>query len=301
MPRLISLILVWTIFIGCAKRVPRFDAAHAFDLLHRQCEIGARYPGSEEIEICRNLIIDELEKYDAHIEKQHFTVTLQQKEYAGVNIIASFYPRLSRRILLGAHYDTRPWADKETDPSLHNLPIIGANDAASGVAVLLELAAVLDREEPTQYGIDLVFFDLEDMGSYGENETWCLGSQYFATHYSQNLPEKAIIIDMIGDADLQIDMEQLSYQNSPVLVNEVWNIAGHLGYDQFRSRITKRIYDDHVPLIAAGFEAIDIIDFDYPHWHTLQDTPDKCSPQSLFVVGQTLLHLIYEKNEKNTE
>jgi Peptidase family M28 len=294
MQKLISLILVSTIFFACAKTVPKFNEDNAFDQLQKQCDIGPRFPDSDEIELCRDLIINELSKHNAQIEEQHFTVNLLGDKINGVNIIASFYPRMSRRILLGAHYDTRPWADKETDPELQNLPIMGANDAASGVAVLLEIAAVINREEPPQYGIDLVFFDLEDMGQYGENETWCLGSQYFAANYQKEKPEKAIVIDMIGDADLQIDMEHLSYHNSPELVKEVWNIAKDLGFSEFHSRITKRIYDDHVPLIAAGFNAIDIIDFDYPVWHTLQDTPDKCSANSLYIVGQTLLTLIYQ-------
>ena len=293
MRRLILLLLVSTIFFACAKPVPRFDETRAFDLLQKQCDIGPRFPGSEEIELCRNLIINELSRQNTILEEQRFSVILQGKEIEGVNIIASFYPRMSRRILLAAHYDTRPRADKETDPALQNSPILGANDAASGVAVLLELAAVINKNEPPQYGIDLVFFDLEDMGENGINETWCLGSQYFAANYDKDIPEKAIVIDMIGDADLQIDMEYLSYHNSPELVNEVWDITQDLGFKEFQSRITKRIYDDHVPLITAGFNAIVIIDFEYPPWHTLQDTPDKCSPHSLNVVGQTLLNLIY--------
>ena len=295
MKKLILLILVSMVFFACAKSVPQFDKTNAFDLLLKQCEIGPRYPGSEEIEICRNLIINELSKHNAQIEVQHFTAVVQEEEIEGVNIIGSFYPRMSRRILLGAHYDTRPWADKETDPELHNTPILGANDAASGVAVLLELAAVINREQPPQYGIDLVFFDLEDMGEYGINETWCLGSQYFADNYKKELPEKAIIVDMIGDTDLLVDMEYISYHNSPELVNEVWDLAKNLGFKEFKPRITKKIFDDHVPLIIAGFNAIDIIDFEYPYWHTLEDTPDKCSPQSLFIIGQTLLNLIYDE------
>ncbi|MDO9577550.1 MAG: M28 family peptidase [Candidatus Cloacimonadales bacterium] len=295
MQRLVLLILVSTVIFACTKPVPGFDEAKAFELLVVQCEIGPRFPGSEEIELCRNLIINELSKHNAQIEEQHFSAIVQGKEIEGVNIIASYYPRMSRRILLAAHYDTRPWADKESDPALHNSPILGANDAASGVAVLLELAAVIDRQEPAQYGIDLIFFDLEDMGEYDNNESWCLGSQYFADHYHKKLPEKAIVLDMIGDADLQIDMEYLSYHNSPELVNEVWNIAKELGFSEFQPRITKRIFDDHIPLITAGFEAVDIIDFEYPAWHTLQDTPDKCSAHSLYVVGQTLLNLIYRE------
>ena len=133
------------------------------------------------------------------------------------------------------------------------------------------------------------------MGSYNNNETWCLGSTYFADNFSSTKPEKAIVIDMIGDADLSINLDYYSYHNSPNLVNEVWNIAEELGFSVFKSRIQNIIYDDHYPLIKAGFNAILIIDFEYPYWHTLEDTQDKCSPESLYKVGQTVLNLIYKE------
>ena len=246
------------ILISCANQVPEFNKEEAFSYLEAQCDIGPRYPGSEEIVLCRNLIISELKKFGASVQEQQFNVEVNGIEYQGVNIIAGFYPRMSRRILLGAHYDTRPWADKEEDPALHNTPILGANDAASGVAVLLELASIISQKQPRQYGIDLVFFDMEDMGEYNNNETWCLGSSYFAQNFSGIKPEKAIIVDMIGDADLEVEMEYYSYHNSPNLVNEIWDVAEETGFKEFNARITKRIYDDHYPLIVAGFNAIDM-------------------------------------------
>jgi len=133
------------------------------------------------------------------------------------------------------------------------------------------------------------------MGSYGNNESWCLGSSYFAENFADKKPEKAIIVDMIGDADLEIDIEYFSYHNSPNLVNEIWNAAKNLGFSEFKFKIGAGIYDDHFPLIKNGFNAIDIIDFEYKFWHTLDDTSDKCSPHSLYVVGQTLLQIIYQE------
>ncbi|MCD4797263.1 MAG: M28 family peptidase [Candidatus Cloacimonetes bacterium] len=295
MNRFVFVFLLSILIISCQDIIPEFNGEESFTFLEKQCELGPRYPGSDEIELCRNYIIDELKKSGAEIQKQEFTSIIKEQEYKGVNIIASFYPRMSRRILLGAHYDTRPWADKEEDASLHNEPIIGANDAASGVAVLLEIASIISDKQPGQFGIDMVFFDLEDMGEYGNNTTWCLGSSYFAENFTEEKPEKAIVVDMIGDSDLQIEMEYFSYHNSPDLVNEVWNTAKELGFSEFKPKITNMIYDDHYPLICAGFNAIDIIDFDYPVWHTLEDTPDKCSPNSLYVVGQTLLTIIYSE------
>ncbi|MBT4575161.1 MAG: M28 family peptidase [Candidatus Cloacimonetes bacterium] len=295
MNKLIFVLFLIFVISSCAENYPVFDENNAFTHLEKQCELGVRYPGSDGIELCRNFIIDELTKYNAEIELQNFTVTINKEEIDGVNILASFYPQMSRRILLGTHYDTRPWADKEEDISLHNTPILGANDAASGVAVLLELAKMVSTRQPQQFGIDMVFFDLEDMGSYGANESWCLGSSFFADNYTKPKPEKAIIIDMIGDADLSINMEYFSYHNSPNLVKEVWEIADQLGYNEFKPKIVNRIYDDHYPLIAIGINAIVVIDFEYPVWHPLEDTPDKCSPRSLGIVGQTMVNLIYQE------
>ena len=295
MNKLIFFLFLMLVISSCADNYPSFDVNNAFEHLQKQCELGVRYPGSDGIELCRDYIINNLTKYNAEIELQKFTVVLNGEEIEGVNILASFYPQMSRRILLGAHYDTRPWADKEEDATLHKTPILGANDAASGVAVLLELAEIISAQQPQQFGIDMVFFDLEDMGAYGTNETWCLGSSYFADNYTKPKPEKAIVIDMIGDADLSINMEYFSYHNSPNLVREVWEIADQLGYNEFKSRIVNRIYDDHYPLIAIGINAIVVIDFEYPSWHTLEDTPDKCSPHSLGVVGKTMVNLIYQE------
>ena len=295
MKKIFLVILVPTILFACSKSVPKFNGEEAFSFLQKQCDLGPRYPGSEEIVLCRNLIKSILSENDAVVEEQKFTAEIDGKEFEGVNIIGKMFPEMSRRILFGAHYDTRPWADKDEDESAHNKPILGANDGASGVALLLELAAVLSKQEPARFGVDLVFFDLEDMGKYSVTESWSLGAKYFVKHFSGAKPEKVIIVDMIGDKDLNIDIEYFSYHNSPNLVNEVWNIAKKLDFPQFETKIDKAVEDDHIPFLNAGFNAIDIIDFDYPVWHTLQDTPDKCSAHSLYVVGQTLTNLIYQE------
>ncbi|MBC8384987.1 MAG: M28 family peptidase [Candidatus Cloacimonetes bacterium] len=294
MKKIYFLFGIFVLFASCSNSIPEFKKEEAFTFLEEQCDLGTRFPGSEEIELCRNYIISTLDQFGAVIEKQEFFVEIEAVQYAGVNIIASYFPEMNRRILLGAHYDTRPWADKEENQNLHNSAIIGANDGASGVAVLLEIAAVLSDNPSPRFGVDLVFFDLEDMGNYGDNGSWCLGSKYFAENFPLKIPEKAIIVDMIGDADLQIFMEYYSYHNSPKLVNEIWNIAKVRGFYEFKHKIGTAVVDDHLPLIRNGINAIDIIDFDYPYWHTLEDTPDKCSAKSLYIVGQTLLDLIYK-------
>jgi hypothetical protein len=290
-----SIIIMSLSLMACSQKIPEFDSDNAFQDLVEQTEIGFRHPGTEEIKILRAYIKNKLSEYGADIEEQAFEVEVRGQLQEGENIIASFYPRMSRRILLAAHYDTRPWADMEKEDSLHTKPVLGANDGASGVAVLLELARILQQNEPAQYGVDMVFFDLEDSGSYEENDTWCLGSQFFAEQFSGQLPEKAIVVDMIGDKDLAINMEYFSYQNSPALVNEVWEIAKELGFNEFKPKIGTVVIDDHLPMIKIGINAILLIDFEYPSWHTVHDTPDKCSPHSLYVVGQTLLHLVYSE------
>jgi glutaminyl-peptide cyclotransferase len=285
-------IIALTLF-SCSAQTPEFNKEEAFSFLEFQCDLGPRAPGTEEIQLCRNYITAKLEEYNSIVTEQKFDVEVRDINYQGVNIIGSYNPMLSRRILLAAHYDTRLWADKDANPENHSKPIIGANDAASGVAVLLEIAAVISRQAPEQYGVDLVFFDLEDLGDYNNTDSWCKGSQFFADNFSGTKPEKAIIVDMIGDADLEITIEYQSYRNSPALVNQVWDIAKNYGFSEFKHKITAAITDDHIPLINIGINAIDIIDFDYPYWHTAEDTRDKCSPHSLYVVGQTLLELIY--------
>ena len=289
-------ILIFTIFIvACNEKIPTFDQNNAFKFLEEQCELGPRYPGSEGIELCRDYLVTNLKKYTNNVTLREFKAEVNKQQYTGKNIIAKFYPRMSRRILLAAHYDTRPWADKEENKEFWSKPIIGANDGASGVAVLLEIARIIAQKQPQQFGIDMVLFDMEDMGKYNESESWCLGSRYFAKNYQGTPPEKSIIVDMIGDKDLELKLEKFSYDNSPELVNEIWNIARENNYKEFKYQISQYIIDDHYPLIQKGFEAIVIIDFDYKYWHTLEDTIDKCSPHSLGVVGNTLLQLIYKK------
>lgn len=294
MKKYLILLSVILIFMGC-QAYPDFQSDRAYQYLIKQTEFGPRVPNSNEIELCREFIIQTLEENGAEILTQEFEVTISDSLYEGINIIGRFYPRQPRRILLAAHYDTRPWADKDSNPENHNLPISGANDAASGVAVLLEIANLLNEQQPPEYGIDLVFFDLEDMGSYGSDDNWCHGSRYFANNFPIKKPEKAILLDMVADKDLNIEIERFSYHDSPALVNEVWDIAEDLGIENFKRKIGLPIYDDHVPLLEIGINIIDIIDFDYPYWHTIEDTYDKCSAESLGSVGKVITKLVYQK------
>lgn len=293
--KITGLICLWALLLfGCSSAIPEFIGEKAFQYLEAQCDFGPRNPGSEGHAQCKDYIIDFLGTHGATVQTQEFSVEVRDDEYQCTNIIASYYPNRPRRIFIGAHWDTRPWADKDEDASNHETPIIGANDAASGVAVLIELATILQANEPPVFGIDLLFFDAEDAGTYGTNESWCLGSQYFVEQYSGKEPEFVIVVDMIGDADLDILIESFSQNSSPALVKKVWDIAKKNDIQTFSSKMTSYIYDDHYAFLEVGYEAIDIIDMEYPYWHTIKDTPDKCSPTSLQDVGTVLTHLIYE-------
>ncbi len=182
--------------------------------------------------------------------------------------------------------------ERDPDPGRRGEPILGANDGASGVAVLLELGRMVS-EQPPHVGIDIVLFDAEDGGDEGGLGAWCIGSSYYASHLGAYCPRYAIVVDMIGDCDLEIPMEPYSRSAAPELMRLVWDSAERVGASSFVDRIGTAIYDDHVPLVQAGLSAIDLIDLDYAYWHTVEDTPDKCCPESLADVGRVVAEFIY--------
>jgi Zn-dependent M28 family amino/carboxypeptidase len=218
----------------------------------------------------------------------------QKTPKTAYNIIANFHPQKTRRLLLCAHWDTRPWADQDPDRKNHNQPVPGASDGASGVAVLLEIARLISIETP-KYGVDIIFFDAEDLGAYGNNDSWALGSRQFVKNLTVRYkPEFGILLDMVGDADQQLYIEKNSYDYAKNIVDRVWKVAAELGIPEFIPEVQYDVYDDHLNLLSAGIKCIDIIDFDYKYWHTVEDTPDKCSPQSLKNVGDVVRTILYK-------
>ncbi len=271
---------------------PPFDSQKAFDYLKNQVAFGPRIPGTEAHTETANWIVSILREHTASVSMQQFTGMSAGKETVMKNILASFYPEKSRRILLCAHWDTRPFADRDPHKSNHMLPVPGANDGASGVAVLLEISEIIAGTEPPR-GVDIVLFDGEDGGDYGNNESWLLGSRYFArTMPASYRPEFAVLLDMIGDKNLSLSRDYYSVSSAPALWGKVVSYATEIGIPV--SGDTVGILDDHVPLIERGIKAVDLIDFDYPSWHTVEDTPDKCSPESLGKIGELVLRLVYE-------
>ena len=269
-------------FINAKADSASFDSFHAYADVQTQVAFGPRIPGSAGHAQIREWMRTEL-------ESAGWMVEVHESERMGhpiYNIIAKRNDE-TPQIILGAHYDTRMIADQDPDTSKRSEPVPGANDGASGVAVLLELARSLPADTVPVW---LVFFDTEDNGKI-EGWDWILGSRAFVEEIPVQ-PEAVVIVDMIGDADLNIYLER----NSNVAIrNEIWSTAEKLGYDkQFINQEKHGMLDDHTPFLEAGIPAVDLIDFDYPYWHTTQDTPDKVSAESLQAVGETLWKWIVE-------
>jgi glutaminyl-peptide cyclotransferase len=259
---------------------PQFDGIRAYEDIKLQLSFGPRTTGSEAQEHFLLWLRDNLEGAGWHS-------TIQQAEMLGhpiKNVIAQ-RGELPPKIILLAHYDSRLAADNDPDPQKHVLPVPGANDGASGVAVLLELARTLPTDTVPVW---LVFLDAEDNGRI-PGWDWILGARAFVPTLV-NRPQAVVLVDMIGDTNLNIYMEKNS---DPALTRQIWDVAKSLGYDKsFIPEYKYRVIDDHIPFIDAGIPAADIIDLDYPYWHTTMDTADKVSPESLEAVGETLLHWV---------
>jgi len=271
-------ILAAALGAGCtARREARpFDGQRAYDLVAQQLDFGPRIPGSEAGRRAGEWIQEQLEQAGWQVKVQSFN-------YHGIelrNFIGMAGPADDPPVVLGAHYDTRPKAD--LDPSDPAAPVPGANDGGSGVAVLLELAAAMPPETLPQ-AVWLVFFDAEDSGGI-DGWDWIVGSSHFVETLEAEI-EAAVIVDMVGDADLRLLLE---LNSTGALQQQIWMTARTLGYGAFVAGPGPSILDDHTPFLRAGIPAVDIIDFDYPHWHTQADTLDKVSAASLEQVGRTL-------------
>jgi len=254
-----------------------FDPDLAFKHVEEQVSLGPRIPGSDAHAQVITYISSQMKNVGWQVQLQ----TGEFNQQPLTNIIAS-KSSLPPKIILAAHYDSRLIADQDQSQILQKEPVLGANDGASGVAVLLELARVLPEE--TAQSVWIVFFDAEDQGRI-PGWDWIQGSRYFVNNL-EFTPQAVVIVDMVGDADLKLPLEKTS---TPELANEIWTVAENAGFgDYFLKEPGYAILDDHTPFLEKGIPAVDIIDFDYPHWHTSQDTLDKVSSNSLYVVGETL-------------
>jgi Zn-dependent M28 family amino/carboxypeptidase len=268
-----------------------FDAERAYRDLVRQCEFGPRVPGTQSHVECALWLAQSLYECAGQVSIQAFVITADERPLHLTNLIATFNPSGAGHVLLCAHWDTRPQADRDPDQANRAEPVPGANDGASGAAVLLEIARALKANPPKQR-VTIVLFDGEDYGP--TTDRMFLGSRFFADSFAGPAVSWAVLLDMVGDRELRIPIERVSQQSAPNIVDRVWNAAERVGATAFVREAGQSVMDDHVFLLRKGIPCIDVIDFDYRYWHTTADTPDKCSAQSLEQVGRTILSALAE-------
>lgn len=278
-------------------KVPVFNGQRAYDYINMQVSFGPRVPGSENTANCREYFLDFFDSLGIVADTMQFihNSKLSGKPVTMINIIASIDPdnkNLSKRYLLAAHYDSRPRADYDLDPDKKDSWIDGANDGASGVAVLMELANLFVSQKP-QVGIDLLLLDGEDFGRSGDLDEYFLGAKDFIKRDIKGKYEFALVIDMVGDSDLKIYREEHSNKYSPEVTDLVWKTAAALGETAFVDSVKHAIHDDHLSFMTIKLQSAVIIDFDYRYWHTTLDKADKCSAASLESVGQVVTELMY--------
>ncbi len=289
---------------GCQSKVPIFDGEKAFNHLIKQCDFGPRDPGSVGHSKALEYYLATFSLLADTVFAQNFKDKMPRTgiEVQMNNVIARFNTYSPKQIVISAHWDTRPWAENSNSIMRKNSPIIGANDGASGVAVILELANIFHKNPPP-IGINLVLFDAEDYGVAGDNWSYCIGSQYFARNLPIPYPEYSINIDMVADRQPEFFIERISYQQNAPLVMELWELSEKLGLKAFKKQAKHAVFDDHVPLYEiAGIPAINIIDFDYPnervnYHHTHNDIVQNCSPEGMSQVGTLIVNHVYGFNE----
>lgn len=296
---------------------PSFEADSAFAYIQAQCDFGPRVPGTSAWKRCCEWIVNRFEQAGLDVEVQSTDVAIWDGTQTPCrNIIARLNPQATDRILLCAHWDSRPWADNDPDPDNHRTPVPAANDGASGVAVLLELARQMASDSTMTTGIDFVCFDVEDAGTPDwaetttEENTWCLGSRYWAYNAGRDgyHAQFGILLDMVGGRGSTFLKEQVSLAVAEHVVDLVWDTAEEIGYGNiFLKEQGGAITDDHVEVNRlTRIPCIDIIPYYKnvdssfgPTWHTLNDTPENIDPQVLKAVGQTVMQVVYNYNEKN--
>ena len=275
----------------------QFKGHQAFELLKKYVNKGNRYYGAPLRKQVIQSIKQDLSRKGIEVSDHSFPVVESQSKqtYTLTNIIGRFQPQKPQRMILATHWDTRLWAEEDADPKRHNQPITGANDGTSGLAVLLEMARIISKN-PADFehiGIDFIFFDGEEFGR-PKSDQYCKGSRFFvknlAAFYPQAPPLAVIVIDMVGDQDLAFPPERSSFSHAPQLTKRVWKEAYRLNASAFQvNKMGPWIVDDHTPFQEIKIPALLLIDYQYPHWHTHQDTIEKCSPTSLQQVGRVLL------------
>ena len=278
---------------GGNKSPVEFNGRTALTYIQRQMSFGPRIPNKPGHQQEADWLLTELRARADTVIVQEITHRLRNGEVLHLrNFFARFRPEATERVLFLAHWDTRPMADKSANLAQQRMPVPGANDGASGVAVLLGVADALKARPPAN-GVDLLFVDGEDYGDFADTSDVLIGSRWFAAHQPPGYqPLFAVLFDMVGDKDLQIYQEGQSVAFAPEVVQRVWRVAAERGHErEFIPSVRHTLTDDHVSLQKAGIHAIDVVDFDYPYWHTTEDTIDKVSAESLQIVGDVAVSL----------
>ena len=286
------------------SNIPKFNANNAYQFIKEQIKFGPRNPNSMGHAAGLNYLFNTLSKYTQSVTKQSFNYTGYEGEVLELtNIIAKFNPQNKNRIMICAHWDSRPRSEHAKDPAKQKLPVLGANDGASGVAVILELARILNKNK-IDYRVDLVLFDGEDYGLESDLSNFSLGSKYFSSKMiNDTFPTFAVLLDLVGDKDARFKIEKNSKDYAQDIVDLFWNKAAQIGADKFTTQISPPVYDDHISLNQAGLKTIDIIDSDLigadspierrNYWHTDKDNIDNIGVETLQQVGDVVTNVIY--------
>jgi len=272
---------------------PRFDQERSYGRLQELCKFGPRNHNSEGKTRAGRWIEQNLREAGAEVSVHEFQFTpknaTQTESFR--NIVGKINSHLKDRVLIATHYDTHSTAEKDQDESRRHQPIIGANDGGSGVAVLLEIAR-LWKEQPPPIGVDLIFFDGEDFGRGAELDEYFLGSKAYVRDFPDYRPRWGIVLDMVGDASLDIRKEKDSLARAPAVVERVWNAAARVGSSGIIDERGSLIYDDHTAFLEKGIPVVLMIDFSYPWFHTTADTIEKCSADSLGQAGRAVMEAV---------
>lgn len=287
---------------------PDFNADSAFAFTKAQVDFGPRIPSTEAHANCAAYLVQKFKSFGAKVTLQEAPAkTYDGQTHRLKNIIATFSPEKTLRILVSAHWDARPFSDQDPDVNMRNKPFDAANDGASGVAVMLEMARQIQFKSPN-VGVDFILWDIEDYGMANDetpNETtWCIGSQYWAKnqHVKNYKPLYAINLDMVGGANAQFTQDEISRKYAPNVIKKVWDIGNEVGYSAYFINVNSgSLIDDHFWVNQAGIPCVDIIHYSdangfYGNWHTQLDNLNNIDKNTLKAVGQTVLETIYREN-----
>lgn len=283
-----------------------YNQDSAFAFVKKQCDFGPRVPNTKQHDACAAYLVSELQRLGAEVIEQKAVVTaFDGTKLNANNIIGTFFPEKENRVIFFSHWDSRPFCDHDPDKGNHKKSVMGANDGASGVGVLLELARLMQQKEP-KMGVDIVFFDAEDYGAPyffngNADNDWCLGSQYWSKHVHYMIkPKFGVLLDMVGAENPTFCVDKVSAMYAQTAVSRIWGRAQEMGYEKFFiPQLEGSIMDDHYYVnVGTGIPTADIIDFNsergFPTmWHTMNDTPENISPATLGMVGRLLTSLIY--------